>query len=433
MSDLKIKVNSKKGLVRDIHISVPSNVIEEKRNTRFAKLSKTAKLPGFRPGKVPEKVIRRQYADQVLQEVLSDVLETTYIESIQEKNLQPAGPPKVALDEYVKDKNFSYTATIEVYPEFDLKGLDEIKVDKPHADITQKDINAMMDNLQNQKGTWEKVDRSSKGGDQLLIDFEGKIDDVVFDGGTAKDFAMQLGNGQMLPEFDESLIGVKSEETKTIELTFPDGYQKKELVDKQALFTVDVKEVRELKPAELDQKFVQSFGIKSGDQKELMDEVKSSMSKELEARINNEIRQNLMKFLKDKNAIEIPEVMIHQEAHAMQKDWMNRSGIEDHEQAPPLDDFNEIAKERVHLGLLVSKLVQSKEIKLDPDKVKTKLDELSKTYPNPEEIRKMYEQSSQLMDQLNSLVMEDQVIDWLIERTEFQKKEMEFKELVNRS
>ena len=433
MSDLKIKVNSKKGLVRDIHISVPSNVIEEKRNTRFSQLSKTAKLPGFRPGKVPEKVIRRQYADQVLKEVLSDVLETTYIESIQEKNLQPAGPPKVALDEYVKEKDFSYTATIEVYPEFDLKGLDKIKVEKPHADITQKDINAMMDNLQNQKGTWEKVDRISKGGDQLLIDFEGKIDGVVFDGGTAKDFAMQLGNGQMLPEFDESLIGVKSEETKTIELTFPDNYHKKELVGKQALFTVDVKEVRELKPAELDQKFVQSFGIKSGDQKELMDEVKSSMSKELEARINNEIRQNLMKFLKDKNAIEIPEVMIHQEAHAMQKDWMNRSGIEDHEQAPPLDDFNEIAKERVHLGLLVSKLVQSKEIKLDPDKVKTKLDELSKTYPNPEEIRKMYEQSSQLMDQLKSLVMEDQVIDWLIERTEFQKKEMEFKELVNRS
>jgi trigger factor len=433
MSNLKIKVNSKKGLVRDIHISVPSNVIEEKRNTRFSQLSKTAKLPGFRPGKVPEKVIRRQYADQVLQEVLSDVLETTYIESIQEKNLQPAGPPKVALDEYVKEKDFSYTATIEVYPEFDLKGLDKIKVEKPHADITQKDINAMMDNLQNQKGTWEKVDRISKGGDQLLIDFEGKIDGVVFDGGTAKDFAMQLGNGQMLPEFDESLIGVKSEEIKTIELTFPDNYHKKELVGKQALFTVDVKEVRELKPAELDQKFVQSFGIKSGDQKELMDEVKSSMSKELEARINNEIRQNLMKFLKDKNAIEIPEVMIHQEAHAMQKDWMNRSGIEDHEQAPPLDDFNEIAKERVHLGLLVSKLVQSKEIKLDPDKVKTKLDELSKTYPNPEEIRKMYEQSSQLMDQLKSLVMEDQVIDWLIERTEFQKKEMEFKELVNRS
>ena len=433
MSDLKIKVNSKKGLVRDIHISVPSNVIEEKRNTRFSQLSKTAKLPGFRPGKVPEKVIRRQYADQVLQEVLSDVLETTYMESIQEKNLQPAGPPKVALDEYVKEKDFSYTATIEVYPEFNLKGLDKIKVEKPHADITQKDINAMMDNLQNQKGTWEKVDRISKGGDQLLIDFEGKIDGVVFDGGTAKDFAMQLGNGQMLPEFDESLIGVKSEETKTIELTFPDNYHKKELVGKQALFTVDVKEVRELKPAELDQKFVQSFGIKSGDQKELMDEVKSSMSKELEARINNEIRQNLMKFLKDKNAIEIPEVMIHQEAHAMQKDWMNRSGIEDHEQAPPLDDFNEIAKERVHLGLLVSKLVQSKEIKLDPDKVKTKLDELSKTYPNPEEIRKMYEQSSQLMDQLKSLVMEDQVIDWLIERTEFQKKEMEFKELVNRS
>ena len=433
MSDLKIKVKHKNGLVRDIHISVPSNVIEEKRNTRFAKLSKTAKLPGFRPGKVPEKILRRQYADQVLQEVLSDVLETTYMESIQEKNLQPAGPPKVALDEYVKEKDFSYTATIEVYPEFDLKGLDKIKVEKPHADITQKDINAMMDNLQNQKGTWEKVDRISKGGDQLLIDFEGKIDGVVFDGGTAKDFAMQLGNGQMLPEFDESLIGVKSEETKTIELTFPDNYHKKELVGKQALFTVDVKEVRELKPAELDQKFVQSFGIKSGDQKELMDEVKSSMSKELEARINNEIRQNLMKFLKDKNAIEIPEVMIHQEAHAMQKDWMNRSGIEDPKEAPPLDDFNEIAKDRVHLGLLVGELVQSKEIKLDPDRVKTKLDELSKTYPNPEEIRKMYEQSSQLMDQLKSLVMEDQVIDWLIERTEFQKKEMEFKELVNRS
>ncbi len=133
MSDLKIKVKSKKGLVRDIHVSVPSAMIEENSNVRFSQLSKTAKLPGFRPGKVPEKILRRQYADQVLQEVLSDVLETTYMESIQEKNLQPAGPPKVALEQYVKDKDFSYTATIEVYPEFDLKGLDKIKVEKPSA------------------------------------------------------------------------------------------------------------------------------------------------------------------------------------------------------------------------------------------------------------------------------------------------------------
>ena len=433
MKDLKINVKDKSGLKREIRISVPFSAIEEKKASRFTQIAKTAKLPGFRPGKVPDKVIQQQYGDKVIQEVLSDLLDITYIESIREKNLRPAGPPEVKIDEYMDGKDFTYTATIEVYPEFELRGLDNISVDKPKVEITQNDINAMIENLQKQRGTWNPVERPSEKDDQLLLDFEGRIDGEVFEGGSAKDFIMTIGNGQMLPEFDEALLNVSANQEKDITLTFPEKYHKEELANKKAVFSVSVKEVKALELAEIDETFVRSFGVDSGDAKDLIDEVKTSMDKELEAKINDEIKKNLLAYLREKNSIEIPEVMVHQEAHALQKDWMSQSGIEKAEEAPELKNFENIAKERVQLGLLVNELVRVQEIKVDPGRVKTKLEEITNRYPNPEEIRKMYDQTPQLMDQVKSAVVEDLVIEWLIERTEFRNKEVEFKELMNRS
>ena len=433
MKALKINVNDKTGLKKEIRISVPFSAIEEKRTNRFIQIAKTAKLPGFRPGKVPDKVIHQQYGGKVIQEVLSDFLDSTYIESIREKNLKPAGPPEVKIDEYIEGKDFTYTATIEVYPEFELRGLDKISVEKPKVEISQKEINAMIENLQKQRGTWNPVERPSEKEDQLIVDFEGKIDGEVFEGGVAQDFVMTLGNGQMLPEFDDALLNVKANEDKEIQLTFPDNYHKEELAKKKAVFSVSVKEVKALEVAEIDETFVRSFGVESGDAKDLMDEVKTSMEKELEAKINDEIKKNLMTYLRENNSIEIPEVMVHQEAHALQKDWMSQAGIEKVEEAPELKNFENIAKERVQLGLLVNELVRVQEIKVDQDRVKTKLEEITNRYPNPEEIRKMYEETPQLMDQIKSAVIEDLVIEWLIERTDFQDKAVEFKELMNRS
>jgi len=433
MKDLKISVKDKSRLKKEIQISVPFASIEEKKVSRFKQIAKTAKLPGFRPGKVPDKVIHQQYGEKVIQEVLSDLLDSTYIESIREKNLRPAGPPEVKIDEYMDGKDFTYTATIEVYPEFELRGLDKINVEKPKVDITQNDINAMIENLQKQRGTWNPVERPSEKDDQLLVDFEGKIDGEIFEGGVAKDFLMTLGNGQMLPEFDEALLNITANQEKEIQLTFPEKYHQEELANKKAVFSVSVKEVKALELAEIDETFVRSFGVESGDAKDLINEVKASMEKELEAKINDQVKQNLMTYLREKNSIEIPEVMIHQEAHALQKDWMSQSGIEKVEEAPELKNFENIAKERVQLGLLVNELVRVQKIKVDPDRVKTKLEEITNRYPNPEEIRKMYDQTPQLMDQIKSSVIEDLVIDWLIERTEFKNKEVEFKELMNRS
>ena len=433
MNDLNITVTEKRGLKKEIRISVPFSAIEDKKTRRFTQIAKTAKLPGFRPGKVPDKIIHQKYGDKVIQEVLSDLLDSTYIESIREKNLKPAGPPEVKIDEFVDGQDFAYTATIEVYPEFELNGLEKISVEKPKVEIAQKDINAMIENLQKQRGTWNPVERPSEKDDQLLVDFEGKIEGKIFEGGVAKDFAITLGNGQMLPEFDEALLNATVNQDKEIKLTFPGNYHQEELANKKAVFSVSVKEIKELKIAEIDETFVRSFGVESGDAKDLIDEVKTSMEKELKAKINDEIRQNLMVYLREKNSIEIPEVMVHQEAHALQKDWMSQAGIEKVEEAPELKNFEKIAKERVQLGLLVNELVRVQEIKVDQDRVKTKLEEVTNRYPKPEEIRKMYEQTPQLMDQIRSAVIEDLVIDWLIERTEFQNKEVEFKELMNRS
>ncbi len=431
MSGITVKVKKQKELKRELKVSVPSSMVEAKKMKRFEEIAKTAKMPGFRPGKAPINIIQSQYGNQVNQETLSDVLESSYADAITEKELKPAGPPEVSIDQFVDGSDFQYTATIEVFPEFKLKGLDKIKLERPSATVKQSDINEMVENLQKQRGEWKPVDRNATVSDQLLIDFKGTLDGEVFEGGSSEDFVMQLGGGQMLPEFEEALKDVKPSDEKDFEVTFPDEYHQPDLSGKTANFNVKVKEVRELALAEVTEDFVKGFGIDSGKYEDLVKEISDSMEKEKDAKIKEQVRIGLMDHLREKNQIQIPEVMIKNEATAMQKDWMRRSGIEDESKAPELENFNQIATERVHLGLLVNELVLSREMELDQDRVKTKLAEITNAYPNGDEIKKMYEQTPELMDQLRSMVMEDQVVDWLIGKTTFTEKETEFKELIN--
>ena len=431
MSGITVKVKKQKELKREVKVSVPSSFVEAKKMQRFEQIAKTAKLPGFRPGKAPINIIQSQYGNQVNQEILSDVLESTYVEAVTEKELKPAGPPEVSIDQFVDGSEFKYTATIEVFPEFKLKGIDKIKLDRPSTTVKQSDINEMIENLQKQRGEWKSVDRNANDNDQLLIDFKGTLDGEAFEGGSAEDFVMQLGGGQMLPEFEESLKDVKPSDEKDFEVTFPEEYHQPDLAGKTANFNVKVKEVRELALAEVTEDFVKGFGIESGKYDDLIKEISESMDKEKDAKINEQVRVGLMNYLREKNQIQIPEVMIKSEASAMQKDWMKRSGVENESDAPELDNFNQIATERVHLGLLVNELVISREMQLDDERVKTKLAEITNSYPNGDEIKKMYEQTPDLMDQLKSMVMEDQVVDWLIDKTIFTDQEIEFKELIN--
>ena len=431
MSGITVKVKKLKELKREVKVSVPSSFVEAKKMQRFEQIAKTAKLPGFRPGKAPINIIQSQYGNQVNQEILSDVLESTYVEAVTEKELKPAGPPEVSIDQFVDGSEFKYTATIEVFPEFKLKGIDKIKLDRPSTTVKQSDINEMIENLQKQRGEWKSVDRNANDNDQLLIDFKGTLDGEAFEGGSAEDFVMQLGGGQMLPEFEESLKDVKPNDEKDFEVTFPEEYHQPDLAGKTANFNVKVKEVRELAMPEVTEDFVKGFRIESGKYDDLIKEISESMDKEKDAKINEQVRVRLMTYLREKNQIQIPEVMIKSEATAMQKDWMKRSGVENESDAPELDNFNQIATERVHLGLLVNELVISREMQLDDERVKTKLAEITNSYPNGDEIKKMYEQTPDLMDQLKSMVMEDQVVDWLIDKTTFTDQEIEFKELIN--
>ena len=431
MSGITVKVKKQKELKREVKVSVPSSFVEAKKMQRFEQIAKTANLPGFRPGKAPINIIQSQYGNQVNQEILSDVLESTYVEAVTEKELKPAGPPEVSIDQFVDGSEFKYTATIEVFPEFKLKGIDKIKLDRPSTTVKQSDINEMIENLQKQRGEWKSVDRNANDNDQLLIDFKGTLDGEAFEGGSAEDFVMQLGGGQMLPEFEESLKDVKPSDEKDFEVSFPEEYHQPDLAGKTANFNVKVKEVRELALAEVTEDFVKGFGIESGKYDDLIKEISESMDKEKDAKINEQVRVGLMNYLREKNQIQIPEVMIKSEATAMQKDWMKRSGVENESDAPELDNFNQIATERVHLGLLVNELVISREMQLDDERVKTKLAEITNSYPNGDEIKKMYEQTPDLMDQLKSMVMEDQVVDWLIDKTIFTDQEIEFKELIN--
>ena len=431
MAGLTVKVKKQKDLKREVKVSVPASVVEAKKMQRFEQIAKTAKLPGFRPGKAPINIIQSQYGNQVNQEILSDVLESSYAEAITGKELKPAGPPEVSIDQFVDGSDFKYTANIEIFPEFELKGLDKIKLERPSATVKQSDINEMVENLQKQRGEWKPVERNATDTDQILIDFKGTLDGEVFEGGSAEDFVMQLGGGQMLPEFEAALKDSKPNDEKDFEVTFPEEYHQPDLSGKTANFNVKVKEVRELTLAEVTEDFVKGFGIESGKYDDLVKEISDSMEKEKDVKIKEQVRIGLMNYLREKNQIKIPEVMVRNEATSIQKDWMKRSGVEDESKAPELENFNQIATERVHLGLLVNELVLSREMKLDEERVKTKLGEITNAYPNGDEIKKMYEQTPELMDQLRSMVMEDQVVDWLIDKTIFKDKDIEFKELIN--
>ena len=277
MSGISVKVKKQKELKRELKVSVPSSVVEAKKMKRFEEIAKTAKMPGFRPGKAPINIIQSQYGNQVNQETLSDVLDSSYAEAITEKELKPAGPPEVSIDQFVDGSDFQYTATIEVFPEFKLKGLDKIKLERPSATVKQSDINEMVENLQKQRGEWKSVDRNATDSDQLLIDFKGTLDGEVFEGGSSEDFVMQLGGGQMLPEFEEALKDAKPSDEKDFEVTFPDEYHQPDLSGKTANFNVKVKEVRELALAEVTEDFVKGFGIDSGKYDDLVKEISDSM------------------------------------------------------------------------------------------------------------------------------------------------------------
>jgi len=427
---MDVTVESTGTLERRMRIELPLEPIEQQVNSRLQSVGRTAKVKGFRPGKVPAKVVKQRYGKQVREEVLNEVLQKSYSEAITQQELTPASGPKIETENQ-GGNTFAFTATFEVMPVVDLKDLAKIKIENPEVTIGDDDIEDMLLNLRKQKASWEEVDRKSADGDRVVIDFVGKLKGEPFPGGEGTDYPVVLGAGQMLPDFEKGLVGVKAGDEKTFKVKFPKDYQAEDLAGKKVDFTINAHRVEAEVLPELDDEFAESFNVTEGGLERFRKDVRENMDRESEQKVKNDLREQVMNGLLEANPLEVPHALKHQEMHSMQRDAMQRMGIEDAEQAPPLDNFAEAAEKRVVLGLLVRQVILDKKITIGEADLKSYVEEMCASYENAADMVNMYMSNPQIMQQIEPMVVEQQAIEWIIENGATKNKKISFKEFMN--
>lgn len=432
MTDLQVSVETREGLERRIKVQIPADRIENEINSRLQRVGKTAKLKGFRPGKIPAKVIRQHYGGQVRQEVLQAVVESSYSQAITQENLRPAAVPTIEPERTVAGGDFTYTATFEIYPDVALSGLDRLKIERPKTNIEDSDIDDMIETLRQRRASWTPVERAAADGDQVTVDFEGRLKGEPIENGVGKDVPIVIGQGQMLEDFEKNLIGLQSGGGKAFKLKFPKDYHAEELAGKKVDFEVKVAQVAEQELPEVDAEFIKALGVESGELEAFRNDVRANMSREAESRVKAEIKRQVMEQLLDFNPIEVPAVLVQRESASLRDESLRNLGISDPEdpQAPALEAFREAAERRVRLGLLVSAVIEENKLAAERERVKARIDEICAPYDQPEEISKIYYQNPQLMAQVENLVMEEQVVELLVSKATIEEKVTTFKELV---
>ncbi len=430
---MQVSVESSKGLERRMTVELPAERVDAAVEKRLKELARTVRLDGFRPGKVPMSVVRKRFSGQVQQEVFGDLVEATYFEALAREKLQPAGDPAIEALEKAPEEGVGYVAVFEVMPEITLADLSGRVIEQPQATVGDEDLQAMLDKLRKQRITWNEVEREAADGDQVTIDFVGYIDGEAFEGGTAEGVPLVLGSGAMIPGFEEGLLGAKAGEERTLELKFPDDYRVESLAGKEASFKVKVNKVSEPVLPEIDDEFAKAFGVTEGGVEALRKEIRSNMERELAEKIQSQVKEQAMDALLEANDIEVPQALVNQEAEALQqqtKQNMAQSG-----QAStidlPLDLFKEQAQRRVALGLIIGEVIKANKIEVDADRVREKVAQFAQSYEDPQEVIDYYYSDPKHLAPIENVVLEDQVVDWVLEQAQVESKEMSFDEVMN--
>ncbi|MBT8088675.1 MAG: trigger factor [Gammaproteobacteria bacterium] len=427
---MNVTVESTGALERRMRVELPIEPIQQQVDSRLKAVGRTAKIKGFRPGKVPPKVVKQRYGKQVREEVLGEVLQKSYSEAVVQQKLTPAAGPKIETEDE-DGKTFAYVATFEVMPEVELKNLDKIKVEKPDVQIGDEDIDDMIAKLRAQKATWSSVDRKSKDGDQVIVDFNGELDGEAFPGGQGSEIAVILGEGQMLPDFEKGLKGIKAGDEKTFKVRFPKDYHAEDLAGKKADFSIKTHRVEEQALPELNDEFAEMFNVTEGGLDRLLQDVRENMEREAAQKVKNDIREQVLDALLANNPIDIPKSLQNQEAHSLQHEAMQRMGIEDHAMAPPIETFSEAAEKRVRLGLLLRRVIADNDLKADEALIRGRVEEMCDSYENSAEMVEMYMSNPQVLQQVEPMVVEQLAVDWLLANGKVKDKKISFKDYMN--
>jgi len=429
---MQVSVEATSALERRMTVEVPEDRIDGEVKSRLQRLSRSAKVKGFRPGKVPLKVVAQQYGKQVRDEVVGEVIQTTYFEAINQEKLQPAGMPSVEPTVNEEGKSLQYTATFEVMPEVELAEVNGAKLEKVTAEVTDKDLDNMIENLRKQQTAWKPVKRKAKNGDRLNIDFKGTIEGEEFSGNAGEGMEITLGSGRMIEGFEKGLVGAKAGEEVVLDLTFPEDYGNAEVAGKPAQFQVKVNSVEAPELPEVDEEFAKGFGIGDGSLEALRTEVRKNMERELAQAVSSKNKQAVMDKLVELNNVEVPQALIDNEAENLKQQMLQQMQVPQGKSAPELDAsiFKEQAERRVVLGLLVAEVIKANELKVDEDKVKAKVEEIASTYDQPEEVINWYMGDKSRLSQIENLLLEDEVVDWVFDKADVSESKSSFDDLL---
>lgn len=422
-------------LERRLSASIPQQQIRGEIEARLKHLGRTAKVHGFRPGKVPFKILEQQFGAQVHQEVLGDKLQRSFAEAAQANDLKVAGYPRFEIKTAdISAPEIEYSATFEVYPEVVIGDVSAETIERATVSLTDADVEKTLDTVRKQRAVFEPANRAAANEDQVRIDFSGKLDGVVFEGGEAKNFAVVLGAGRMLPDFEKAIVGMKAGETKSFDMTFPADYHGKDVAGKAVTFTITLHAVEAARLPELDAEFVKSMGVADGDLAKLKAEIKDNLGREAERRIKARNKDRAMDILLKVGQLETPKALVEAESHNLLQQTvhdMEQRGVKIPKGMKlPTEMFAERAAKRVKLGLILEKLVKQHNLGAKPEQVKAMVEEYARSYEKPEEVVRWYAADPSRLREVENLVLEDNVVGWLMANAKVTDKAVEFNELM---
>jgi trigger factor len=426
---MQVSLTATGGLERRLEVAVPAQEISTEVESRLKRISRTARLKGFRPGKAPYAVIRQQFGEQVHAEVVGDLMRSSFAEAVSKENLKPAAGPRIEPLAMQPGADLRYAAVFEILPEVKVSAPENIAIERPSASVTEADVDAMIESMRGQRPKFSDVQRPAQDTDRVTLDYDGLLDGKPFEGGEGRDVNIIVGSGRVLKELDDAVKGAPIGEKRTITVSYPQDHASKALAGRTAEFTLTVKKVEEQSLPPIDEEFCAAFGVKEGGIEALRAEVRKSMERELAEVIRTRVRNQVMDALYRDNALEVPRALVDEQVQQLQVEMARRMGAKDASQLPQRELFEEPAKRRVALGLIIAEIIRTESLKVDRERVQARLNDIVGSYPNPEEMRRAYLQSAEAMRQIESAVLEDQAVDWVLSRAKITDKEHSFKEL----
>jgi len=429
---MQVTVEAGEGLARRMTVELSADDVEQQVDQRLRDVARQARLPGFRPGKVPMRVLRQRFGDSVRGEVLGEMVQSSFVEAVSQEALKPAGQPEIEPDIDIDQRRYAYIASFEVLPQIELNDLSGKRIERPTAEVTDADVDSMIERLRTQRRTWEGVERPAQQGDRVTISFKGTIEGEPFDGGSAEDRQLELGSGGFIPGFESQLEGAAAGEERVVEVSFPEEYHNADLAGKPARFDVRVEAVEEPKLPDIDADFVAAFGIADGDEERFRADVRSNMERELRQRIDARVKEQIMDALIEVNPVELPEALLREEIASLKGQTLQAAGGGGSLDLPD-ELFAEPAQRRVKLGLVIAEVVKSQGLSASPERVRALVEEAAASYERPQDVIDYYYADPQRLSSMEALAMEELVVARMLESAEVEEVATTFEALTDAS